>query len=332
MNPIRTKKQTVFAALLCCGGLAAATPTPATAQPPANAIIVTDTNDVMDGKTPKLPAFSKLARKPGYLRGCVKDANGKPLAGAYVMVVPAALVSPTSLYGVGTKQSVTVRTDANGLYEVKIPTGGCQVWCAGYALDYHGVRLALPLHPADGELDNLNKAQGDIENFVLLPYGVANPSGVSENPVYSGNYYGGTFTVGYSTREANDTFSPAYWLTLGSVVEITLTPDGPLVGGGAGRPIVIRKKLDYNCSSYFQVNNVPIGRYKIQARLIENGNTVPIRLKENVGSPPKGGLNPKETEDEATLLFRSDTGDPKTLRVPKGNMGRLELLIERAAQ
>jgi hypothetical protein len=231
---------------------------------------------------------------------------------------------------VGTKQSITVRTDANGLYEVPIPMGGCQVWCAGYALDYHGVRLALPLHPADGELDNLNKAQGDIENFVLLPYGVANPSGVSENPVYSGNYYGGTFTVGYSTREANDTFSPAYWLTLGSVVEITLTPDGPLVGGGAGRPIVIRKKLDYNCSSYFQVNNVPIGRYKIQARLIENGNTVPIRLKENVGSPPKGGLNPKETEDEATLLFRSDTGDPKTLRVPKGNMGRLELLIERA--
>jgi hypothetical protein len=245
------------------------------------------------------------------------------------MVVPAALVSPTSLYGVGTKQSITVRTDAKGLYEVPIPTGGCQVWCAGYALDYQGVRLALPLHPADGELDNLDKAKGDIENFVLLPYGVANPSGVSENPVYSGNYYGGTFSVGYSTREAKDTFSPAHWLTFGSVVELTLTPDGPLVDGSAGRPIVIRKKLDYNCSSYFRVNNIPIGRYKIRARLTENGNLVPLRLKENIGGPSKGGLTPKETDDEATLLFRSDTGDPKTLRVPKGNMGRLELLVER---
>lgn len=286
------------------------------------AVPVTDLNDVMGGRMPKFPAFPKLAKKPGFLRGYVKDANGKPLQGAYVMI------NPPTVFGSGfTKRSITARTDARGLYEVPVPSGGCTVWCAGYGVDYNGIRLALPLHPVDGSLDSIPKDRGDIENFVLLTYGVANPATVNDNPVYSGGYYGASFTVGYSAREANDTFSPADWLTLGSEIEITLTPDGPLLDGTAGRPLVIRKKL--TSSTYFQVNNIPIGRYTVRATLIENGKTAPLRLTDNSHSPRKGGMTPKETNDSATILFRSDSSDPAVLRVPGGNMERLSLLVDR---
>lgn len=285
-------------------------------------VSVTDLNDVMGGKMPQMPAFPKLAKKPGFLRGYVKDAKGRPLKGAYVMINP-----PATFGSAYTKRSVSARTDASGLYELPVPTGGCTVWCAGYAVDYHGVRLALPLHPADGELDSIPRDRGDVENFVLLPYGIASPSTVSENPVYSGAYYGAAFTVSYSAREASDTFSPADWLTLGSEIEITLTPDGPLLDGSAGRPLVIRKKL--TGGSYFQVNNVPIGRYKIRATLKENGKTLPVRLSDNGGANRKGGLTPKQTDDTATVIFRSASADPATLRVPNGNMERLELTVDR---
>ena len=284
-------------------------------------ILVTDTNDVMNGKMPRLPAFPKLAKKAGYLPGYVKDSRGNPLAGAYVMITPPALFGYS-----GSRNSMTVRSDANGLYEVKIPTGGCQIWCAGHGVSYNGIRLALPLYPADGEFDtSLPYPAGAVENLVLLPYGVVDASTVSSNPVYSGAYYGASFTVGYSTRETDDTFAPKHWLPLGSEVEIALTPDGPLMDGSAGLPLMIRKKL--TGASYFQVNNVPIGRYQIRARLLTAGREEMLTLTDNSGRPGNGGLEPKEAVGQATVLFRSDSGDPATLRVSGGNMERLGLLI-----
>lgn len=286
--------------------------------------VVTDTNDVMNGKMPRLPVFPNLAKKPGYLRGYVKDSRGKPVQGAYVMITPPALFGSSF-----SRNSTTVRSDAKGLYEIKIPpSGGCQIWCAGHAVSYNGIRLALPLYPADGEFDtSLPGKAGAVENLVLLPYGVANPSTASDNPVYSGAYYGASFTVGYSNREADDTTSPQQWLPLGSEVEITLTPDGPLMDGSRGMPLVIRQKM--TGKSYFQVNNVPIGRYQIRARLLTQGQEETLRIKENIRRDAKGGLEPKEAVGQAIVLFRSESGDPATLRVSGGNMERLELLVER---
>jgi hypothetical protein len=278
-------------------------------------------NDVMEGKMPPMPKFAKLAKKHGFLRGYVKDVNGKPLAGAYIMILPPAV------FGSGfTKRSIIAKTDANGLYEVPVPLGGCTVYCAGYAVNYHGVRYALPLHAADGSLDIIDKNKGDIENFVLLSYGIANESSVSENPVYSGGYFGASFTVGYASREPDDPSYPHY-LNLGADIEVTLTPDGPLLDGSTGRPLIIRGKVTYR--GYMQVNNVPIGQYKISVRMIDRGKIVPLRLKDNSNGDRKGGMQPRETTDTATLLFRSDSADPQVLRVTGGNMERLSLLIKK---
>ena len=284
---------------------------------------VTNIHDVMNGKSPRLPAFPKLAPKPGHLRGYVKDPAGKPVVGARVM-------ARSSAFG-GFGSSATGKTDANGYYEVPVPWGVARVWCAGHAVNYHGARLALPLHAADGEIDDFSTKKGHVENFVLWTYGVASESGVSENPVYSGNYYGASFTIGYFLREKGDTARPDDLVKDGEI-ELKLTPEGPLADGTRGQTLVLRKKLTE--WSYFQVNNVPVGRYRVEARLIDDGEGRggPLRLKDNSGRPGKGGLEPKEAVGEATVLFRSESGDPGILRVPGGNMERLSLTIERGPQ
>ncbi|MES2459171.1 MAG: hypothetical protein V4671_01210 [Armatimonadota bacterium] len=291
-----------------------------TAVPPPLMVPETQLNDIMDGKMPRIPSFPKIARKPGFLRGYVKGIDGKPLVGASIMILP-----PT-VYGSGlSKRSVIAKTDANGLYEVAVPSGGCTVWCAGHAVNYRGVRLALPLHPVDGNLDSIN-TKGDIENFALLPYGVANVSTSSENPGYGGAYYGASFTVNFASREPEDTNYPQ-WLPFGSEIEITLVPDGLQLDGSVGRPIIIRKKV--SPKGWFQVNNVPIGQYKIRARLTEDGKTVPLVLKDNSNRDRKGGMTPPESSDWAAILFRSGGGDPVTQRVPGGGMDRHGLIVER---
>jgi hypothetical protein len=71
-----------------------------------------------------------------------------------------------------------------------------------------------------------------------------------------------------------------------------------------------------------------VGRYQIRARLTENGKPVPLRLKDGSLDGRKGGMTPTETDDTATIVFRSVSADPLMLRVPGGGMDRLSLTIE----
>lgn len=283
--------------------------------------LVTNLNDVMQGKSPRTPSFDRIARKPGTLRGLIKDTQGKPVPGARVL-------ARTSAFG-GLGSSASATSDARGYYEIPLPRGIARVWCGGVAVPYQGVRLALSLHPADGVLDDFVVKDGGIEHFVLRTWGVVSLDAITDNPIYSGNYYGGSFTVSYSTREADDENALKSWLVLGSTIELQTIPVGPLLDGSIGEALVVRQKLDGKV--YFQVNNVPIGRYKIQAVVIEpSGKTSPLRLKDNSRQDLPGGLTPKVTDGPATLLFRSDGGTPNTLRIPGGNMARMELLAELA--
>jgi hypothetical protein len=292
---------------------------------PAGAIVAEDPDDVMGGATPKLPAFPKLAKKPGYLRGFVLDAAGKPVVGAKVLV-------SSSAFG-GFRSGATGTTDARGYYEVKAPYGSARAYCAGYGKMYDGTYLSLSLHPADGQIDDFVSTAGHVENFALLTWGTVDPAKANQDPRYSGNYYGASFTVGYFLREEDDTSALPTNLPLNSTLEVTLTPDGPLADGSAGRPIVVRQKLDYAHSSYTQINDVPVGRYKIAVRLLtKDGKSEALKLRDNNQTGRKGGLTPKETLGEGTMLFLSGTGDPGVLRVPGGNMERMGILAERVTE
>src|SRR5690606_27576757 len=126
----------------------------------------------MNGAMPKYPAFPKIMKKPGYLRGFVRDTAGKPLKGAKIMI-GSTVVGGAMTYA-------TAKSDEKGLYEVELPLGSCRVRTAGYAVTLDRLRCALPLHPVDGDFDSFASKKGDIENLVLLPYGIASEAGASQ--------------------------------------------------------------------------------------------------------------------------------------------------------
>lgn len=278
--------------------------------------VVTNFDDAMAGRTPVKPKFTALSPKSGTLRGFVKDAQGRPVVGAKIMA------SSSSMGGFRTPATGT--TDTRGYYEITMPKGIARVWCAGTVLTHDGVRMALPLHPADGTIDDFVTTKGAVENFVLRSWGVANENG---DPAYSGNYYGGAIWVSYSFREANDQNAPGEWLLLDSTIELTLIPEGPMLDGSKGEPLTFRSKVAY--VGHFEMNDIPLARYSVKATLTSpDGKSRGLKLKDNSISRRPGGLDPKESRGQATLRFRSASTDPAMLRVPGGGMERLSLLIE----
>ena len=279
---------------------------------------VANTDDVMEGRTPPTPSFPHLSPRPGVLRGFVRDALGRPLAGAKVLARSSAFGG----FGTGTVGT----SDVKGYYEVPLAAGVARVWCAGAVATCDGIRLVLPLNPADNELEDFTVQKGAVENFVVRTWGKVSDSAAADRPEYAGSYYGGAFTLGYSTREADDANSPSDWLVLGSTIELVLTPQGPLLDGRPGEALTIRQKVGPR--GWFQVNDVPLGRYTIQARLTAlDGKVSPLRLRDNSLRSAPGGLDPKQTDGAAILRFRSEGGEPQTIR-PGGNLERLRLLVE----
>jgi hypothetical protein len=280
------------------------------------------TVNVMKGAMPPLPKFAALAPKKGYVRGYVKDASGKPLAGAKIGV-------RSSVVG-GFYSGASAKTDAKGYYEIQVPWGAAHFYCAGYSVDYGEGRAALGLHPADGENDSFASANGHVENWVLLSYGIADRDGASEKPGYTNNYYGGGFYVDYNLADSRPIFADDYSLPAGTEIELALTPNGPLIDGSTGRSFVFHKRIQDDGATNFSVNNVPIGSYQITARLLQGGKSSPLRLVET--GPYAGmsfGLEPKDVRGKATLTFRPNGAKPESAVAQHGNWNSLAITLKR---
>jgi hypothetical protein len=152
---------------------------------------------------------------------------------------------------------------------------------------------AVSLHPADGKLDSFTTTDGAVENFVMLPYGITSRENLQNNPRLSSTYYGGSIYVHYYAAEAGDSSAMSSSIIEGSMLEITLTPED----AGSVRSIVIRQPIGF--AGNVTINNIPLGRYKISAKV--GGKT--LKLKENRKFNPLFGLNPGETVGSASILF-----------------------------
>jgi hypothetical protein len=290
---------------------AAAPPTarPAPAPPPASALTFnldagSGTLNLMKNALPKLPSFPSLAPKPGFARGYVKDSAGKPLQGAVVGVRSTAVGGAYS-GGNGT-------TDAKGYYEFSVPFGASHFYAAGYTVSYGEGRVAMGLHPADGEASQFASEVGGVENWVLVPYGVADPDAAQDDPRDSNNYYGGHFVLSWSGGDV-----PA-----NATVEVVLTPQGGLIDGTPAPTLVIRKNTGTS-STQLYVNNVPAAVYRFEARLAGGG---PLKIRE-VG-PTRGspfGLDPKEGSGSVTLQLRPKTAKASMATAGKGTWGRVSI-------
>lgn len=270
--------------------------------------------NVMGNQMPELPSFPAVAKKPGYLRGYVKDVSGKPLEGAYIGVRATAVG--------GLYSGAHAETNAKGYYEIKIPWGVADLYAAGYTIDWGDGQAGMSLHSVDGKTGSFASATGAVKNFVLLPYGIISRDNLSESPHLSATSYGGSIYIGYWTREEGDNYAPPQNIPENSIIEITLTPEGKLFDGSEDRSFVIRKPA---FSTGFKINNIPLGRYKINAKL---ANGKPLKMSLN---KPKGtifGMSPSETTGSAGVLFQP--GDAKaSMVIPNyGNWNAVEISVE----
>lgn len=230
-----------------------------------NVWIVKDFKNASKGMpAPPMPSFAKMAPKPKTVRGMVKDGSGKPIAGA-------RLVAWASAAG-GFRTSVEGRTNAQGIYEMPLPIGICQIVNADCRVTYNGTEMLLPLHPVDGERDEFDSKPGHVENFVLRTSGSANETGGT------GNSYGAPMRI-------------LTWKTIEkSIIEVTLKPKGPLADGSPAKTLVFRWKAPANgLSSETIIGGIPLGQYKLTAKLYDGEDALPLRAKKTFSD---GGEDP----------------------------------------
>ncbi len=288
-----------------------ATPPPARPAPsvPASAITFeldegSGTLNLMKNALPKLPSFPSLSPKAGFARGYVKDSSGKPLQGAIVGARSTAVGGAYS-GGSGT-------TDEKGYYEFSVPLGAAHFYAAGYTVDYGEGRVAMGLYPADGEASQFASNVGGVENWVLVPYGIADRDAAQDDPRDSNNYFGGHFVLSWLGGDV-----PA-----NATVEVVLTPQGNLMDGTPAPSFVIRKNTG-SSSTQLYVNNVPAAVYRFEARLAGGG---PLKIREvGQGRSASFGLDPKEGMGSLTLSLRPKTAKASLATAGKGNWGRVSI-------
>jgi hypothetical protein len=227
-------------------------------------VLVKDFTDSTKGlPAPKMPAFPRIAIKPGTVRGLAKDGGGKPIVGAQVVVHCSA--------GGGFRTSHKARTNAQGLYEVLLPTGIAEVVEAKANINYNGRKYEMSLHPVGGDFKQFEARKGHIQHLILRTSGE----------------YGGNIRVLHGVPE-------------GGTIEITVKPQGRQMDGSTGRTFVYRYPSGIGTGEKF-LQFLPLGGYQITARLLEDGEALPLRVARTFGSE-------EETQPQSSLPVVFESG------------------------
>jgi hypothetical protein len=270
--------------------------------------------NVMGNEMPAIPPFPKLQPKAGKVCGYIKDWTGKPLAGATIGV--------RSSYFAGYYSGGKATTDANGYYELTPPKGSAHFYNAGYQVKYGEGVAAVSLHPADGTLESWTTVDGKVENFVLLPYGITSRENVQNNPQLPTCYYGGAIFLGWYGVEANDDNAPDFAIKEGTLVEITLTPEGKTLNGAAPHSFIIRKVA--GTYGELRIHNIPLGLYRISIK----ANSKAVKIKDTGKNNPFFGLNPAEAIGEAAITFLPGNADASMITPQYGAWEWVSLNLE----
>ena len=80
----------------------------------------------------------------------------------------------------------------------------------------------------------------------------------------------------------------------------------------------------------FNVNNIPVGVYRINAKLRNNGQITPLRLEETGSrSSLPFGIEPKATRGQATLAFRPNGAKAEQAPAQHGYWDSLNITLKK---
>ncbi len=192
-------------------------------------------------------ADASTRAEKGYATGTVVDTRGAPIAGARILLDNSVYYA-SYIHG---------STGEDGSYRIKVQPGA---WKADASLreDYHGRTYTLELHP--DSIDSFDES-GAVRNFVWKLEG--------RPPDSDYGYYGGFIQLSTDYGFEHDLED----------IELTLAPAGPLIDGSEGRTLRLRLGDHYWVDRY-QVEDIPIGRYRVGATLRSDGETRPLKIQD----------------------------------------------------
>lgn len=239
------------------------------------------------------------APEPGVIKGRVTDTKGKPLAD-----VPMTIHGTSSA---GERANFSTRTGPDGHYSLHVPDGTYRVY-GYYMTQYKGRTYRLPVWPVDN-VDGIAhySRDGVVKDFV---WKINGPSPFAkDDPNNAYYYYGGYADLG-DLYHFEMMHGEAPWhshkFPAGSTIELTLKPDGPLMDGSAGQPIVFQIPPDQLTD--WNLWDIPLGDYTASAQLIEkSGRKSPLRVAA-VSQANGGEALPKLKSAPIVFLPTSETG------------------------
>ncbi len=281
-------------------GAAPAKPAPAL-QPTAPAASVPRPTPAPAPAKPAAPASTAKvpATKPGYVTGLVLDTQGRPLAGARVFINGTTFTQ-------GQKTSFETETGADGTYSLRVPDGRYQAK-ASYTTTFEGQTFSFFMDPASGNPNtNVDSSEGGNLNFRWKLSGLRAGSGAGASR--DTDFYGSSVDFSYCGLPANAYCASKYSAVTpgaapgGSVITVTFTPQGKLVDGSTGKPIVYTFKAaplappggypysdpngggrttlgqdwPYHSTNF---NDLPLGKYTLTvSATLPNGSAKPLKL------------------------------------------------------
>lgn len=190
---------------------------------------------------------TSATEEKGYATGKVVDTKGNPLANVNITIEN---VLP------GASNSHLGKTDANGLYRIKVGIVGAYRASAYHDVVYNGVTYSLPMH---SDNDETFSNEGAVRNFQWKLSG----------PMHSGGRYGSSIILNSDVN---------FYIDDPENIEYTLTPVGKLIDGSDGKELTMRPGPP-NTESYGKLLDIPIGRYTLSAVYLNRGARKPLRLK-----------------------------------------------------
>jgi hypothetical protein len=198
------------------------------------------------------PTKTAILTPPGTVTGVVKNAQGKPIAGAKVRIE-----NDFAYYD--------VTTNAKGQYSCYVRSIGSFKAVAWASIPYLGKNYNLRMGmPDEADYDFFDPRGGAIRNFQLQVSGSI--------PDRSDSYFGFTLSL-------NNTGSiyTGLFLKPGETVDVILVPDGPLLDGSVGEKIE-RQATVPNMNESIKIDDIPLGKYKAYAYVDRNGAWQRLRI------------------------------------------------------
>jgi hypothetical protein len=207
------------------------------------------------------------------ISGKLADESGKPLRDVKVSVFG---------YPRGNLDTFSKVLDVPGpadRYSVDVPEGTYEAPRANIAVTYNGRKYVLPMASADNTRDwgEQKDSKSNLTRDFIWRISGQRPTGMGESKEAAG-FWGAAINLDKGADVGDF-----------GTIEVTLTPDGPLIDGSPGKVLTYKRVIPWQKHEDHLVSDVPIGRYTATAKISSSGSDKarPLRLVVTSGNPNK---------------------------------------------